>query len=396
MRKFTAGLLTAAALFAVSGLAFAQAQEEQLPPPRVTFKDQSHTIPFELFRGNRIVVPASLNGHHTEVLLDTGASATTLDRAYARSIGLPEGRKVEGRGAGGVVEAEIVSGVTLEIGGMRFDNMTVGVIDLAPIVRATGRPMNVILGREFFNAAVVSIDWSNKRLAVSSHDAFRPNARATAVPLTRKGPFNTIPVSVAGGEPIQALLDLGNGGNLVLPPTYWAGRAELSSLRYAEGRAGGVGGLHAARVALVPNVRLAGRTFAAVPATLSGQGNDDEPEKMANVGIGLLKQFQVDLDLGRDRIYLTPRKDAPPFDRDRSGTRLDLVGDRLKVAFVSPQGPAAAAGLKEGDEIVAVDGRRVTADYYQAADWTRGPAGKAVSLERGDGSKVAVTLRDYY
>lgn len=396
MRKFTAGLLAAAALFTVTGLAAAQAQEQQLRPPQVTFNDQAHTIPFDLFRGNRIVVPATLNGHHTEVLLDTGASATTLDRAYARSIGLPEGRKVQGRGAGGVVEAEIVPGVTLDIGGMRFDNMTVGVLDLAPMARATGRPMDVVLGREFFNAAVVSIDWSNKRLAVSSHQAFRPNARATAVPLTRKGPFNTIPVSIAGGEPISALLDLGNGGNLVLPPTYWAGRADLAALRYAEGRTGGVGGLHGARVALVPNVKLAGRTFAAVPATLSEKGNNDDPEKMANVGIGLLKQFQVDLDLGRDRIYLTPRNDAPPFDRDRSGTRLDLTGDRLKVAFVSPQGPAAAAGLKEGDEIVAVDGRRVTADYYKSGDWTRGPAGKAVSLARSDGTTVTLTLGDYY
>ena len=78
---------------------------------------------------------------------------------------------------------------------------------------------------------------------------------------------------------------------------------------------------------------------------------------MANVGIGLLKQFHVDLDLGRDRIYLAPRKDAPPFDRDRWGTRLDLIGDRLKIGFISPQGPAAAAGLKEGDEIVAVSKR---------------------------------------
>jgi len=117
---------------------------------------------------------------------------------------------------------------------------------------------------------------------------------------------------------------------------------------------------------------------------------------MANVGIGLLKQFHVDLDLGRDRIYLAPRNDPPPFDRDRSGTRLDLVGDRLKIAFISPQGPARAAGLKEGDEIVAVDGQKVTSDYFSRSDWTRGPAGKAVTLERSDGSRVTLTLQDYY
>lgn len=396
MTKFVAGLLAASAFAIVAGVAVAHPQDERLPPPQLTFMAGAHTIPFKLFRGNRIVVPATLNGHATDVILDTGASATTLDRAYARSIGLPEGRKVEGRGAGGIVEAEIVSGVTLVIGGVRFDNMTVGVLDLAPMARAVGRPMNVVLGREFFNSAVISIDWRNSRLRVSSHEAFKPARGAAEVLLSRNGPFNTIPVSIAGGRPIAALLDLGNGGNLVLPRTYWGGRVDLAGLRYAEARTGGVGGLHAARAATVPNVSLAGRTFAAVPATLSESGNDREPEKMTNVGIGLLKQFDVDLDLGRDRIYLTPRNDAPPFDRDRSGTRLDLVGDRLKVGFVSPQGPAAAAGLKEGDEIVAVDGRPVTADYYRGADWTRGPAGKTVSLRRADGTELKLTLRDFY
>ncbi|MCL6729945.1 retropepsin-like aspartic protease [Sphingomonas hankyongi] len=396
MRKSIVGLLAAAALVVPAGIAVAQAQEERLAPPKVTFLSEEHMVPFELFRGNRVVAPGKINGHATQMILDTGASATTVDRAFARSIGLPEGRKVDARGAGGVVEAEIVPNVTLEVGGMRFENMTVAVMDLQPVARAIGRPMNIVLGREFFNSAVVSIDWGSNRLRVSSHAAFKPAAASTAVALTKRGPFNTIPIAIAGAEPIPALLDLGNGGALSLPRSYWGKRADLSGLRYAESRLGGVGGLHPARVALIPSVQLAGTTVSAVPATLSDSGNDEDPEKMANVGIGLLKQFHVDLDLGRDRIYLAPRKDASPFDRDRSGTRLDLAGDRLKVAFISPQGPAKAAGLKEGDEIVAVDGRKVTADYYSRSDWTRGPAGEAVTLERADGTKVTVTLQDYY
>ena len=389
-------LLAGLALVSASGLALAQAQEEQLAPPKVTFASHAHSVPFELFRGNRIVVPARINGRETEVILDTGASATTIDRAYARSIGLPEGQKVTARGAGGTVEAEIVPGVSIDLGGMRFDNLTVAVMDMSLVSRGIGRPANIILGREFFNSAVVSIDWAANRLNVSSHEAFKPEAGATELKLARIGPFNTIPVSVAGGQPIRALLDLGNGANLALPRTYWAGRKELTGLRYAEGRLGGVGGLHASRWATVPSVTLAGQSFADVPTVLSETGNDHEPEKMANVGIGLLKQFKVSLDLGRDRIYLTPRSDAPAFERERSGARLELVGDRLKVAFVSPQGPAAAAGLKDGDEIVAVDGRRVTADYYRNADWARGAPGTRVTLERADGSRVAVTLQDYY
>jgi hypothetical protein len=205
-----------------------------------------------------------------------------------------------------------------------------------------------------------------------------------------------IPVSVAGAPPIAALLDLGNGGSLILPRTYWGSRPELASLRSAAATVGGVGGVRSARAALVSQVTLAGTTFTSVPALLSESGDDSDPTQMANVGIGFLKQFKVDLDLGRGRIFLARRADKPPFDRDRAGIRFDLTGDRLKAVFVSSDGPGGAAGLKEGDEIVAVDGRAVTPTYYQGADWTRGPAGMNVVLTRADGSKITVKLADYY
>lgn len=394
MKKLGLALLAGAALVAGSGWAIAQHGE--VPPPKVSVAAHTEAVPFELFRGNRVVATARLNGHQTEVILDTGASVTTLDRAYARSIGLPEGAKVDARGAGGVVEAEIVSGVTLEIGGTRFDDMTVAVMDLSAVARAIGHPMNIVLGREFFNSAVISIDWAASRLRVTPHDRFSAGQGARALELKRRGPFNTIPISVAGGEPVEALLDLGNGGALKLPKSYWGKRDDLARLPYAEGQAGGVGGLHASRNTTIPSVTLAGQSFANVPTTLSEGGNDHEPAQMTNVGIGLLKQFHVDLDLGRNRIYLSPRTDAPAFDRDRSGARFELHGDRLKVVFVSPRGPAAQAGLKAGDEILAVDGRRVSPDFYGARDWAQGPAGSPVILQRADGSRITVTLRDYY
>jgi hypothetical protein len=389
-------LAAAAALLGVAKAVLAHEGHGEIPPPQVVFDTHSQSVPFTLFRGNRIILQARINGHVTDVVLDTGASATTLDRAYARSIGLPAGTKIQGKGTGGIVEAELVSGLTLEVGGMRLEKLNVGVMDLAPVARSIGRPVTAILGREFFNSAVVSIDWAAGRLRVSSPQAFRPDAEATAVPLTRKGRLRTIPVSIAGKPAIDALLDLGNGGALSLPRTYWASQPELSGLRFAEARAGGVGGLHATRQVLIPRVTLASETFADVPAQLSEGGNDEDPTQMANVGIGLLKQFKVDLDLGRDRIYLTPRRDGPSFERDRAGVRFDLLGDRLEAVFVSPQAPAARAGLKAGDELVSVDGVRIGPDYYQRDDWTRGPAGRTVLLERADGSTLKVTLDDYF
>jgi hypothetical protein len=396
MIRMKLGLATGVTALAAVGIAIAHPGHGSLPPPSVSFPAHAQSVPFKLFRGNRIVVPAMINGHATQAMLDTGASLTTFDRAYARSIGLPQGMKIQGKGTGGMVEAELVTDVTLELGATRLDKMSVGVMDLTAVSRSLGRPVTVILGRDFFNSAVLSIDWSAGALQIHSPANFSAARDAVALNLTRRGPFNTIPVSIAGGQPIEALFDVGNGGALALPRTYWGTRPELATLRSAEMRTGGVGGLTATRAVTVPELTLAGRTFKGVPAMLSEAGNDEDPTQMANVGIGLLKQFKVDLDLGHDRVYLTPRADAPGFERDRSGARFDLVGDRLKATFVSPQGPAARAGLKAGDEITAVDGATIDGNFYDRSDWTRGPAGQTAVLTRADGTTVRIRLADYY
>jgi predicted aspartyl protease len=398
MKRWKLCLLTggAAGVAAAVGIAVAHPGHPPLTPPAVTFPATAETIPFQLFRGSRLVIPVTVNGHRTEAMLDTGASLTTLDRAYARSIGLPEGFRIDGKGTGGTVQAELVSGVNLVVGATQLKNMSIGVMDLSAITHGLGRSMTVVLGRDFFNSAVISIDWAESALQIHAPAAFAASGNSVALTLTRKGPFNTIPVSVAGGTPIEALFDLGSDGALDLPRSYWGTRPELANLRWAEMRRGGVGGLTPARGVTMPEVSLAGRKFKSVPTLLSDAGNDDDPTQMANVGIQFLKQFKVDLDLGRDRVFLAPRIDPPGFDRDRSGARFDLVGDRLKAAFVSPHGPAAQAGLKTGDEIVAVDGLKVGADFYQHRDWTRGPGGQTVTLERVDGSIVKIALADYF
>ena len=376
--------------------AYAQQHSGIRPPEVSTIPGRSAEISFELFRGSRILIPVTVNGHSTIAVLDSAASATTIDRGYARSIGLPEGIKIAGHGVGGDVEAELVSGISIDAGTLAFRKMSVGVMDLQQVARGIGHPITVILGREFFGAAVISVDWAAGRMRLSPSAGFAPPGGATLVSLGERGPFRTIPISVNDGPPIDALLDFGSSGNLSLAARDWSNMPSVAALPYAKGVGGGVGGLHGMRAVTFPSVTYGGRRFTNVPGALDDQTEVTLATRMTNAGIGFLKQFHVDIDFGHDRLYLRPRKDATPFDRDRAGTRLELTGDALKVMFVSPQGPAAGAGIKVGDEITSIDGQKVTANYYQRADWTRGPAGKRVVLTRADGTKAEVTLADYY
>jgi len=77
------------------------------------------------------------------------------------------------------------------------------------------------------------------------------------------------------------------------------------------------------------------------------------------------------------------------------GVNADEVRGRLFVGRVSPDGPAARAGLQSGDIVLAVGGEEVAslAEFYRKV-WARGPAGAAVPLTVLQGARVKeVTVR---
>jgi hypothetical protein len=397
MNRIKVGLLIGSAAIAVTGIALAHPGHPPIAAPAVSYAEHQAAIPFELFRGTRIVLPGSINGTSTDMILDSGAGMTVIDRTFAEKLGLKGGTALSVRGAGGDVPGKIVSGVTLTAGALRMTGLSVLVIDMAPVAQAVGRPMPVILGRDAFKAGLVTIDFPNRTIRFAARNGFAPPAGATKLQLgDEDGRLRSVKISIGGLPAIDSTLDLGNGGTLSLAQSYWSAQPSLASLRHAESQTGGVGGLTKARRVTLPAVEFAGRRMGNVPATL----NEDPkalPARGGNVGIEMLKPFVVTFDDAGDAIYLQANGSTHQFQRERAGIRTELVGDRLKVAYVSPDGPAAAAGLKSGDEILAVDGRKVGADYYRLEpEWTRGSAGQAVTLARADGSKVVVTLRDYY
>lgn len=393
--NFVRNLLLASAL-AIAPIASASCQ--QLPPAAVSWTAASQSVPFDLFRGNRVVAAGTINGEPVDFILDTGAGVTTVDRAFARSIGLPAGQTVSAQGVGGTVEAELVDGVSLTIGALKLDKTTVLVLDLASVSRGIGRPVPVVLGRELFDNAIVTLDWKAGQMIVARPEGFVPPAGAKLVELGRGGDrLNTIPVSIDGAPPVEAHLDLGSGSALILPKRYWESNSGLTRLPYANSEAGGVGGMHGTRLVTVGKVTIAGETFTSVPASLSEAKNShavDQP----NVGIGLMKPFRMTMDLGRDRLYLEPIANPPAFQRDRAGVRSELRGKELELVFVSPQSPAAAAGLKKGDRVVAIDGQPISAGFFEGpgGSWNQRPAGERVALTMADGRTIRLALANYY
>lgn len=392
--RIALGLVTATAASAFVPC-FASAQI--VAPAVSAVPGASADIPFELFRGSRIILSGSINGVGTPMLLDSGASLTTLDRDFARKIGLKEGAKVSADGVGGSEEGELIKDVTIQAGSLKLSHATVLVLNLDQIEKAIGRPIPVVLGREVFMNSVVGLDFERQLLTLSPAQNFPRPAGATEVELTKDGTIHYLPVSVDGLPPVEAALDLGNGGALSVSKEYFDKAPRLAALPYAVGISGGVGGMHQNRRVTLPKVTFGGFTFDKVPGDL-GSVKGGPYEGRLNAGIQLFRPFKLTLDLGHDRLWLQ-RTHAPiAFPKDRAGMFAMLENDHFNVLHVSPGSPADRAGLKKGDKLVAIGGERVGPGFYTSAqgNWTRGPAGTQVTIAKADGSIATVTLADYF
>jgi S1-C subfamily serine protease len=113
----------------------------------------------------------------------------------------------------------------------------------------------------------------------------------------------------------------------------------------------------------------------------------------------MLQRFHLALDFTGDTLYLTPTPTlSNPLPKDRIGMRLELAGEALKVVYVSPDGPAAAAGWKQGDTVTAIGDMKVSPDFYRSryASFTRLAAGTRLDLVRADGTHLPVVLADFF
>jgi predicted aspartyl protease len=365
--------------------------------------DSSGWLPLDLFRGRYLFVKGSIADHPVEIILDTGAGSTVLDRATAERVGVSGGGSLVARGTGGEVEAQLASGVDLEIGELRLSDLTVAIVDLSELASRFGREIPVILGKELFHALVVDIDYPHSRIAFRDPATFgyRGSGHEVALHPAEDG-HKRVEIRVGDLPPTLVSLDTGSGRSLTLFRGYAQEHGLLeTSAPVSEKWGGGVGGASVVTVTTLPSVTLGGYALRGVPTDLFvGEGGAfDTTREAGNLGAGILSRFRVITDYPRDQMWLEPGEgwDREPFRKDRAGFGLILRDRYLEVAFVAPGSPAEAAGWQEGERIVSVDGEPVRPDYWRGQEtWIYRPAGTEVMLVDGAGTARSLRLSDYY
>ena len=115
----------------------------------------------------------------------------------------------------------------------------------------------------------------------------------------------------------------------------------------------------------------------------------------ANIGTEILANFVVEFDYARRQMWLTPSPGYAPPPFPRSGMSLAKASpDRFTVVNVLENGPAAEAGIREGDALLAAGGR--SAHDLSKRDllrlFTQAPGTQAALRMVRDGRPSSATL----
>lgn len=359
----------------------------------------SVNLPFSL-EANHVIIEVAVNGVSARAIFDTGGR-TVLTPELAQRLGLVTSGHVHAAGAGaGSVGASLAQLSSLSLGPIELKDQPAVVIPLPrSITHATARPVEMIVGYEVLRQFVTTIDYPKSTLRLVPTESYTAPSDAVAIPISFEG---TTPV-VAGsidGIPAKFVIDTGNGSALTLHSPFVAAH-HLQQRFHTVGEmvvGRGVGGYARGIVARGGDLTLdATRIHAPLVLLSTDTGGARASHSIdGNVGSAILASYAVTFDYERHAMYLTgPVGPAPATSFSRTG--MYAVRDDARfyaVIDVLAKGPAASAGIKAGDRIVAVDGRAAT--EIEGVAWRAIVSGApgtrhALTLER-DRRRLAVTL----
>jgi hypothetical protein len=337
---------------------------------------RSTTVPIRIER-HKILVDVMLNGRGPfPFVLDTGGHFI-LTTATVRKLGLT------------VLAPGFVRVRELRIGdAIVRDNLAHRTsYSLARVERGPLPPKAGWLGIELFARFAAIIDPDARTLTL--RPLREPAARyaGVRVPFTfdEDAPLVACRIDRVPGD---CMIDTGNAGATIVEG-HWAHAVGLSR-RFARGLDAG-GGVRLARAAVdIGAVHLPREIVAAYPP--AARGSESTTVEAAILSETLHERYVTAIDYRQGAMWFAPARHRTPLPFSRTGLQLRRRTDgAFDVAFVFARSPAAAAGVRAGDRIVAIDGkpaRAVTPDDLVALDTA--PVGTTRTYRLVDGRSNVV------
>lgn len=335
------------------------AQEEFVEPPAKKLTQ----IGFTQLTGGIILLQGKLGPYPDTLnfILDTGSGGISLDSTTAEYLHLkpvPSDRTI--RTIAGIRAVSFINNQKLKLGDLTVDSLDFHVSNYDILTEVYGERIDGIIGYSLFKKFILKIDYDSLRIDIYSKGTLKyPRGGFLFRPLISTLPVE--PIRVRDARSIQArfLYDIGAGLCMMLSTDF----IEDSTLLYKNKKlfykeAEGPGGRINMQMTVIKEVKFGPYRFKNVPVYIFKDDYNitSYPYLGGLIGNDLLRRFNCFLNYERRDFYLIPNSHfLEPFDYSYSGIELYLINGVIVIGDVAPGSPGEQAGLKEGDEVVAIN-----------------------------------------
>jgi len=334
------------------------AQEEFIEPSR-----SLTTIPFIQLTGGIIIVQARFDNFPDTLnfVLDTGSSGISLDSSTVEYLGLkptPTERTI--RGVAGIRKVSFLYNKKLHFPGLTIDSLNFHINDYTILTSVYGERIDGIIGYAVFNRFILKVDYDSMRVNFCSNGTIRyPRGGYLLRPAISQLVTQPLRVRDEKGINSRFLYDMGAGLCMLLSKDFvndsnFNDKKKKRFIKEGEG----LGGKIDMELTTIKEVRLGPYKFKNVPIFIFDDQTNitSYPQLGGLLGNDILRRFNVIINYQKGEIYLLPNKHFfEPFDYSYSGMELYMINGRIIAGDVAKGSPAEDAGVKEGDEILAVN-----------------------------------------
>ena len=348
-------------------------------------------IPFVL-RDGLIFVEVSINGARPlPFLFDTGAANVLTPRAAA-ALGLAAEGSVPMSGAGEAqATAQLARVRSYRLGPAQLDDQRFVVVALPGLYAGAGDELAGAIGYEFLRRFVVRIDYHERQLTVWPAAAGPPPEAGARLRLYFNDRDSYVRASVDGVEGYFGV-DTGDDGAVMLFKSFYADHSLPIELPGIPSSGIGLGGPIPTLITRVETLSLGPFSLSHPLAEVGGAtaGGFASSRLAGNLGSEILRNFILTFDYPDQALYVARSPDfayAMPYNRTGLGLNMDANGV-VTVGRLAPDSAAAKAGLRQGDQLLAVDGHEVRGvSFLTLAEGLTPSAGQRLELTLSRGGK---------
>lgn len=384
----------------LAGVVFAQ---PSVAGPDFAFDGASSAVevPFEV-RAGYIFIPVRLNGKGPfRMLLDSDRGNILSPLAMAELGVKPEGNF----GIAGVGENQQPIGIAridrVDVGGVAIEGMLFAAIDvtdyMARVVGVDG--VAGVVGFEFLKRFPVKLDYQRSRATFYEPSRFTYKGGGVGIPFKLQGRVALVEGSVDGVNGTFAI-DTSSGDSLSLAAPFVDKNALVKRYGATQSFVSGTGSedyVHSL-LARATSLKLGGITIdkPVVALAVAIDGAKGAGDVAGSVGYGVLRQFNITFDYAKGILYFERNANYGQADTfDRSGMWIERTTDGFAIVDVIKEGPAAKAGLAQGNVIVAIDGKPwSTLSLTNVREDLKAAPGTKIKFKLAAGPERVVTLRD--